>query len=328
MKGSPTWTLGRFCSEPSCEFFAGHGGAVDAVAAGLGAYIDDGVAGAAGLGVEDLVLADQAEREGVDQRVAAVAGLELGFAAEVGDAEAVAVAGDAADHAFDDGVVFAAELASSGSALVERAEAERIHDGERARAHGEDVAQNAADAGGRALERLDVAGVIVGFDLEGAGPAVADVDDAGVLARTLHDASRLRVFGGQALEVDAAGLVGAVLAPHHAVNAEFSEAGRASERRFDALVLVRSDAVLLEQLRGNRRWGGDLKWLLNLRVGHGSLVRLSHGQSGFAVLRWLLNGAPERRGPTLRRRRRQSRRFRESASGLRQGRVRRGGRRI
>ncbi len=87
------------------EFFAGHGGAVDAVAAGLGADIDDGIARAAGLGVEDLVLADEAEREGVHQRIAAVAGLEFGFAAEVGHAKAVAVAGDAAHHAFEDGVI-------------------------------------------------------------------------------------------------------------------------------------------------------------------------------------------------------------------------------
>ena len=85
------------------ELFAGHGRAVDAVAAGLGADVDDRVADAGGLGVEDLVVADEAEREGVDQRIAAVAGLEAGFAAEVGHAEAVAVAGDAADDAFDDG---------------------------------------------------------------------------------------------------------------------------------------------------------------------------------------------------------------------------------
>ena len=67
--------------------------------------------------------------------------------------------------------------------IVERAEAERIHHRDGPRAHGEDVAQDAADAGGRALERLDEAGVIVRFDLERDGPAVADVDDAGVLAR-------------------------------------------------------------------------------------------------------------------------------------------------
>ena len=95
------------------ELFAGHGCAVDAVAAGLGAYIDHRVARAAGLAIKDFVFADQAEREGVHQRVAAVTGLELGFAAQVGHAEAVAVAGDAADHAFDDGVVLGDELALS-----------------------------------------------------------------------------------------------------------------------------------------------------------------------------------------------------------------------
>ena len=43
--------------------------------------------------------------------------------------------------------------------------------------------QDAADAGGRALVGLDVAGVVVRFDFEGACPAVAYVDDACVFAR-------------------------------------------------------------------------------------------------------------------------------------------------
>ncbi len=37
------------------ELFGGHGGAVDAVASGLCAYVDDRVADAGGLSVEDLV---------------------------------------------------------------------------------------------------------------------------------------------------------------------------------------------------------------------------------------------------------------------------------
>ncbi len=32
--------------------------------------------------------------------------------------------------------------------------------------------------------------------------------------------------------------------------------------------------MLLEQLRCNRRWRGGLNWLLNLRVGHGSLFKI------------------------------------------------------
>ena len=103
------------------ELFAGHGGAVDAVAAGLGADVDHRIADAGGLGVEDLVLADQAEREGVDQRIAGVAGLEARLAAQVGHAEAVAVAGDAADDAFDDLMVLADERGIGFAVLGRRA---------------------------------------------------------------------------------------------------------------------------------------------------------------------------------------------------------------
>ena len=200
------------------ELLAGHGCAVDAVAAGFCADVDDGVAGAAGFAVEDFVFADEAEGEGVDERVAAVAGLELGFSAEVGHAEAVAVTGNAGDDALDDGVVLLHELGLGAFAIADGTEAQRVHDSEGTRAHGEDVAEDAAHTGGRALIGLDVAGVVVALDFEGAGPAVAHVDDAGVLAGTLDDAVAL---GGQPLEVHAAGFVGAVLAPHYAVNAKF-----------------------------------------------------------------------------------------------------------
>jgi hypothetical protein len=66
------------------------------------------------------------------------------------------------------------------------AEAQRIQHRDGPRAHGENVAQNAAHAGGRALKRLDEAGVVVRFDLEGDHVAAADIDDAGVFARPLH----------------------------------------------------------------------------------------------------------------------------------------------
>ena len=69
--------------------------------------------------------------------------------------------------------------------MVGRAEAQRIQVGDGPRAHREDVAHDAADAGRRALERLDVGGVVVALHLEDDGIAVAEVDDAGVLARPL-----------------------------------------------------------------------------------------------------------------------------------------------
>ena len=82
-----------------------------------------------------------------------------------------------------------AAVARAGVRIVQAAEAQRIQHRDGPRAHGEDVAQNAADAGGRALERLDEAGVIVRFDLEGDDVAAADIDDAGVLAGALHHAA-------------------------------------------------------------------------------------------------------------------------------------------
>ena len=67
-------------------------------------------------------------------------------------------------------------------ARVERAEAQAVHHRDRPRAHGQDVADDAADAGRRALVRLDVGRMVVRLDLERDRPAVADVDDTGVLA--------------------------------------------------------------------------------------------------------------------------------------------------
>ena len=78
------------------ELGAGHGGAVDAVAAGLRAHIDDRIADAGGSRVEDFVLFADAQREDVDQRIAGVAFFEDAFAADRGNAEAVAVVRDAA----------------------------------------------------------------------------------------------------------------------------------------------------------------------------------------------------------------------------------------
>ena len=153
-----------------------------------------------GLGVEDLVLAHQPEGEGIHQRIGRVAGFKLRLPAHVGHAEAVAVAGDAAHHAFQDGVIAVNDLARNAGSLDNLSEAQRIHHRYRARAHGEDVAQDSAHARGGALEGLNVRGMIVRLNLEGAGPALADVDDARVLSRPLH---HQRAARGQPLQVHA-----------------------------------------------------------------------------------------------------------------------------
>ena len=139
--------------------------------------------------------------------------MEVGLAADRRDAHAVAVAADAGDHAGD-------EMPCLGMRGI--AEAQRVQVGDRPRAHGEDVAQDAAHAGRRALVGLDVGGVVVALHLEDGSLAVADVDDAGILARALDHPRRL---GRQLLQPHLRGFVGAVLAPHGREDAEFHHGG-------------------------------------------------------------------------------------------------------
>ena len=77
--------------------------------------------------------------------------------------------------------------------MVGRAEAQHVEAGDRPRPHREHVAQDAADPGGGALVGLDEGGVVVALHLEHDREPVADVDDAGILARPLdHVRTRRR----------------------------------------------------------------------------------------------------------------------------------------
>src|SRR6185503_1639290 len=105
----------------------------------------------------------------------------------------------------------------------------------------EDVAHDAADAGGRALERFDRARVVVGLDLEGDRVAVADVDGTGVLARAHHYPLAL---GRQPPQQLARVLVGAVLGPEQAEHRQLDVVGLAPELLDDQLVLGVGQAEL------------------------------------------------------------------------------------
>src|SRR3954466_11807217 len=97
------------------------------------------------------------------------------------------------------------------------AEAERIQARDRSRAHGEHVTEDAADASRGALIRLDIAWMVVALHLEHAGEPVTDIDDAGILARSLDHPRRL---GRQRAQMNFRGFVRAVLIPHRRENAE------------------------------------------------------------------------------------------------------------
>src|SRR5206468_10767620 len=97
--------------------------------------------------------------------------------------------------------------------------------------------------------RLYERGVIVALDLEHHSVAVADVDDAGIFART---ADYARPGGRQGLEPDLRRFVRAVLAPHRRENAELGHVRRMSEDRDGALEL------LLRQPEFASEGGGDV----------------------------------------------------------------------
>src|SRR5271157_2136836 len=272
---APTYTLalgfGLFA-----ELLARHGRAVDAIPASLRANVNDGIPFARGFGVENLVAAHQSQREGVNQRISRVATFELHLAADVGDAEAVSVRGDATDHTFEHRVVLVQSSLIEAGLRRDGAEAQRVHDGERTRAHGKDVAQNTANAGCGSLERLDERRMIVRLDLEGAGPAIADVNDARVLARPLYHAAAVR---REPLQVHSRRLVGAVLAPHHAEDAQLGERRLAPERFQNAVVFFWRDPMVAEHFWSDAWFlgddGGAVNWVHGDKEGSPIVARTS-----------------------------------------------------
>ena len=83
--------------------------------------------------------------------------------------------------------------------MIGRAEPQRVHVGDRTRAHGEHVAHDAANAGRRALIGLDIGRMVVALHFEHGRLAVAEIDNARVLAGPLD---HLRAFGRQLPEPD------------------------------------------------------------------------------------------------------------------------------
>src|SRR5581483_3426459 len=105
------------------------------------------------------------EAKDINQRIALETFVEINLAADGRDADAIAVMGDAADDAGEQSAIVC-NLSFPVSAFRfpifhNRSEAQRVQTKLRARPHGKDVANDSADPGGRALEWLDRAGVIV-----------------------------------------------------------------------------------------------------------------------------------------------------------------------
>ena len=147
--------------------------------------------------------------------------------------------------------------------MIRAAETQRVHVSDRTRAHREDVAQDAADPGRRALIGLDVAGVVVALHLEDGGLAITDVDHARVLAGAANDPRRL---GRKLLEVESARLVRAMLGPHHRKDAELDQIGLTAQCTEHALVFFGAEAMRLDDVRGDSAHGLALSHVLTPRL--------------------------------------------------------------
>jgi len=225
--------------DPVVELGRRHGRAADPVTARPGAEIDDRQADASGLGIEDRVRFREAGRKRVHQDVAVVPCIEIDLAAHRRYAKGIAVAADPRDDARH-------QMLRPG--VIGGAEAQSVHGRDRPRSHGEHVPQDAADPGRRTLVGFDVGGMVVAFHLEDDAVAVADVDDAGILARPLDHPRPRR---GQGAQPFLRGFVGAVLVPHGRKDAELGEARLAADQRQDPPVLVRFQAVGGNEIAGD-----------------------------------------------------------------------------
>jgi hypothetical protein len=144
--------------------------------------------------------------------------------------------------------------------VVRLGEAQAVENRDGARAHGDDVAKDPTDARRRPLERLHRRRMVVRLDLEGDRLAVADVDDAGVLAGSLkHSFSA----GRKPFEQKCRVLVAAVFRPEEREDGQLEVVRVASEQPTNASELL----VGQPQRAVQRRFRRDLRQEKECSVG-------------------------------------------------------------
>ncbi len=181
--------------------------------------------------MDDLRLFDDSERNDVDQAIVVEAFVEIDVARDIRNADRVAVRADAVDHALRDVALVRSR--------IDRAEAQRIGDGDHFGAHAQHVAHDAADPGRGAFERHDLRRMIVRFvrddDAVALAAMLAQMQDAGIFGGAEHDrrAGRRKI-----LQVMAARFIAAMLAPLRIERVEFDHRRIALRRLGDATKFV------------------------------------------------------------------------------------------
>ena len=142
-------------------------------------------------------------------------------------------------------IFFATETAAT--AVGNRTKVERVQAKLRARAHGKNIADDPADAGGRALKWFDRARMIVAFDLECDRPPVADVDHTCVFFAGFDE--NIRSGRWKFSQLLPRIFIGAMLAPHDGENAELGEIRFAAKNLSNAFEFLRCQAMFRYQFR-------------------------------------------------------------------------------
>ena len=204
-----------------------HRGTADPVPAGGGAEEDEERARRVGPGAHHRVGREQADAHRIDEAVGCIDVVEHDLAADVRNADGVAVRADAAD--------------GPGEVVVRSSEAQPVEKRDRPRAHRDDVAEDAADPGRGALERLDRGRVVVALRLEGDGEPVTEVEHAGVLTGALQHPRAAR---RQALQEQRRVLVAAVLRPEQREHGQLEMVRLPLQQLLDADVLPVREAEL------------------------------------------------------------------------------------
>ena len=124
--------------------------------------------------------------------------------------------------------------------MVNGTKAKLVHHGNGTCTHRDDVTDDSTHTGGSTLEGLDVAGVVVALHLKGDSPALADIDNTGILAHADHQLffHLLADLLAKLTKVNLRRLVGAVLTPHHRIHRQLTGGGAATEDFTNLGVLV------------------------------------------------------------------------------------------
>ena len=134
--------------------------------------------------------------------------------------------------------------------MIDAAKAQGVERSDGPGAHGKNISQNTADAGGGSLIGFNKRRMVMTFHFESHGEPVADIDDAGVFTGSLEDMSPFR---RQLFKIRPRTLVAAVLRPHNRENAQLGIVRLAPKNSGDLLVFLRSQTMARHELRSDHR---------------------------------------------------------------------------